>query len=210
MRIFKKKKTVTRKPSSTELSRDNLQTMLANTYTPKSQSGAVGSYEHDTTLSNNRVKVYHDKATNHTVVAHRGSQTKGDWFENALYTVGIRAGANYRHSKRAQKKAEAKYGTANLTTIGHSKGALHAQDFGQHGDVITLNKPVNIHDALLLKVPKNQTDYRGEGDVVSALRGLQGGNKAVTLKKTKEEKPSRNVADYFLKEHGTETLSRSL
>ena len=73
-----------------------------------------------------------------------------------------------------------------MTTIGHSKGALHAQDFGQKGDIVTLNKPVNIRDAIGYKVPKYQTDYRGEGDVVSVLRPLQKGKKEVTLTKKKK------------------------
>lgn len=206
--LKKKKKAVSRKPSSTELSRKHLETMLANTYTPGTTSGPVGSYVHDPTLSDNRVKVYHDANTKHTVVAHRGSQTKGDWFENSLYAMGIRGGSNYNHSKKVQNKAEKKYGASNLTTIGHSKGALHAQDFGKHGDIVTLNKPVNVQDALLLKVPKNQKDYRGEGDVVSALRGLQGGKKAVTLKKEKGTKSSWNPIKNILDEHATETLTR--
>jgi hypothetical protein len=109
-----------------------------------------------------------------------------------------------------QKKVDAKYGSENLTTIGHSKGALHAQEFGQKGDIVTLNKPVNVKDALHYKVPKYQTDYRGEGDVVSALRGAQGGKEAVTLKKGKGEKSSWNPFTNILNEHATETLSRGL
>lgn len=194
--------------SSTQLEKSTLQSMLSNTYMPNSMSGPVGSYIPDPTLSDNRVKVYHDASTNHTVVAHRGSQTKADWLENGLYAMGIKGGANYNHSKKVQKAAEKKYGSSNLTTVGHSKGALHAQEFGQHGDIATLNKPVNVKDALFYKVPKNQTDYRGEGDAVSALRFAQRGNKAVTLKKGKSEKSSYNPFKNLLTEHGTATLER--
>jgi hypothetical protein len=196
------------KAPSTQLSKSQLETMLANTYKHNSEGANVGTYLLDPSLSDNRVKVYHDPSTKHTVVGHRGSAAKGDWFENLLYAGGIKAGANFKHSREVQKKAQAKYGTENLTTIGHSKGALHAQEFGQAGDIVTLNKPVNIKDALRYKAPKYQTDYRGEGDVVSLLRPLQRGKKAVTLKKAKGEKKSWNPITNVLTEHGTATLQR--
>ena len=198
------------KKSSTELSRGNLEAMLGNSYKSNAENGPLDNYVLDPTLSDNRVKTYYDANTKHTVVAHRGSATGQDWLENAMYSVGIKRGANFKHSREMQKKIDAKYGSENLTTIGHSKGALHAQEFGQKGDIVTLNKPVNVKDALRYKVPKYQTDYRGEGDVVSALRGAQGGKKAVTLKKSKGEKTSWNPIKNILDEHATETLSRGL
>lgn len=198
-----------KKAGSTKLSTSNLETMLANTYKPNSEGDAVGGYTLDSSLSNNRVKVYHDPATKHTVVGHRGSASKQDWVENALYAVGIKGGKNFKHSREVQKKAQAKYGTDNLTTIGHSKGAMHAQEFGQSGDVITLNKPVNVTDALRHKVSSNQKDYRGEGDVVSALRPIQRGSKAVVLKKSANKKGSWNPIKNVLDEHSTETLKRT-
>jgi len=198
------------KKSSTELSRGNLETMLGNSYKPNTENGPIDNYVLDPTLSDNRVKTYYDPNTKHTVVAHRGSATAQDWVENAMYSIGIKRGANYKHSREMQKKAQAKYGSDNLTTIGHSKGALHAQEFGQKGDIVTLNKPVNVKDAFGYKVPKYQTDYRGEGDVVSALRGAQGGKKAVTLKKQKGHSSSWNPIKNILDEHATETLSRGL
>lgn len=195
-----------KKASSTQLSRVHLEKMLADSYVPNSLAGPIGTYALDPTLSDNRVKVYYDPSSKHTVVAHRGSATKADWFENGLYAGGIKAGSNFKHSGEIQRQAEKKYGSSNLTTIGHSKGALHAQEFGQHGDIVTLNKPVNIKDSLLYKVPKYQTDYRGEGDVVSALRPIQRGNSAVTLHKDKKAKGS--LLSKVLAEHSTETLQR--
>lgn len=196
------------KPPSTALSKQNLQAMLSNTYKKNAEGAAVGSYQLDESLSGNRVKVYHDPTTKHTVIGHRGSASGQDWLENTLYAIGIKGGKNYRHSREIQKKAQAKYGTENLTTIGHSKGAMHAQEFGQKGDIVTLNKPTNIKDTLFYKVPKYQTDYRGEKDVVSALRPLQRGKKAVTLKSDKK-KTTWNPIKKLLEEHSTETLERN-
>jgi hypothetical protein len=196
------------KAPSTALSKQNLQEMLANTYKANSEGSSVGSYAIDPTLSDNRVKVYYDPKTKHTVVGHRGSASKQDWLENALYAVGIKGGKNYRHSREVQKKVQAKYGVKNLTTIGHSKGALHAQEFGQSGDIVTLNKPVNVKEALHYKVPKYQTDYRGEGDVVSVLRRVQRGKKEIVLKKRKNEKSNAGFISTVLQEHGTAVLER--
>lgn len=205
---YKNRKPVATK-KATALSKDNLAKIMSATYQPNSMLRAIDEYVPDPTISDNRVKVFHNSRTKHTVVAHRGSQTGSDWAENAAYLFGIKRGSNWSHSRKKQKEAETKYGTANLTTVGHSKGALHAQEFGQKGEVVTLNKPVNLIDAVLKKVPKNQTDYRGEGDVVSILRPFERGNKAVTLRKEKKDKKSWNPIKNILKEHGTDTLYRS-
>lgn len=200
------------KKDSKKLSKKELEDLLAASYNPKTSD--IGSYKVDKSLSNKRVQVYQDPNTGHTVVAHRGSATKTDWAENALYaTTGLKIGSNWSHSKKIQKKAEKKYGTENLSTIGHSKGALHAQEYGKNsGEILTLNKPVNVRD-IMYKVPKKQTDYTGEGDVVSALRSFQRGNKAVTLKKEISFKKRigraiKHPLDTILKEHSTDTLRR--
>ena len=209
--IFTKKKIEIKKKSPvTKLSKSQLEQLLASSYDKKKN---IDNYVIDDSLSDNRVKVYQDPTTKHTVVSHRGSATKSDWLENALYAVGIKVGSNWSHSKKVQKAAEKKYGTENLTTIGHSKGALHAQEYGKNsGEILTLNKPVNVND-LLYKVPKKQTDYQGEGDVVSLLRPFQRGNKQVVLKKNISTiKRVGNVIKHPIKtllgEHSTNTLSR--
>lgn len=195
----------------TKLSKTKLEHLLAATYDKKKVN--VDNYVIDTDLSDDRVKVYQDPVTKHTVVAHRGSATGTDWFENGLYALGIKAGSNWKHSKEVQKKAEKKYGVENLTTIGHSKGALHAQEFGKHGgEILTLNKPVNVGD-ILYKVPKKQIDYQGEGDVVSLLRPLQRGNKQVVLKKEmglgkRISRALKHPIKTILGEHSTRTLER--
>jgi hypothetical protein len=209
----------TPRPTSTKLDKGTLEQMLKNTYEPTDQTGNVGGYVEDKSLSNKLVRVYNDPTTKHTVVAHRGSQEGQDWKENLLYAIGFRGGKNYRGARTVQRAAETKYGVDNLTTVGHSKGALHAQDFGQKGEIMTLDKPVNIRDAIRYKVPKYQTDYRGESDVVSILRPLQRGNKAITLTKNKQpkttmdylrkiKKVARNPFGAVLDEHSIDALSK--
>lgn len=211
MKDKKKAKPPVRK--ATALQKGTLEKMLAATY--EGQNLNVDKYNVDPSLSDERVKVYHDPTTKHTVVAHRGSAEARDWYENALYATGLKMGKGWRHSKQVQREAEKKYGLENLTTIGHSKGALHAQQYGKRGgEIITLNKPVALHD-LAYKVPKKQTDFTAEGDAVSLLRPLQRGNKEVVLKKkeggllTKIKKVfTKGLINYGLEEHGTGTLKR--
>lgn len=208
-----KNKSPESKRKSSALSKANLTSMLAATYKHNKEVGVIDNYVPDPTLSDNRVKVFYNPTIKHTVVAHRGSKTASDWLiENPLYALGIKRGSNWSHAKKVQQAAEKKYGVENLTTIGHSKGALHAQEFGQKGDVITSNKPVNIPD-LFKKVPESQTDYVGEGDLVSLLRPLQRGKKAVVLTKgktlgTRLKEAIKNPTKAILGEHSYDTILR--
>jgi hypothetical protein len=175
-----------RAPTSTtqgKLNQEDLKNILNETY--RTGKGANQNYKNlqiDRDLSSGRVKVYHDPNSGKTVVAHRGSTNLQDWKENAMYTVGIKKkGKGYKKSESTQKAAEAKYGTSNLETVGHSKGALHAQQLGQHGIVQTVNKPVSWGQRNKV-IGDNQTDYKNSRDPVSILRGMQKGNKAVITK----------------------------
>lgn len=171
--------------------------MLKESY--NKDAANVGAYNVDKKLSNKHVKVYHDPVSNKVVVAHKGSSTLQDWKENAKYLVGMESGKNWKKSKNAQKDAENKYKGAHLTTIGHSKGASHAEKFGKHGEVVTLNKPVSVKDLLTKTVGKHQTDYKSSRDPVSILRGFQKGKKAKEIK-AKTFNP--------LTEHGVPVLDR--
>lgn len=167
----------------THMSNKDLSTLLKETYRKgKGANENVGDYMIDKELSTGRAKVYHNPVTGKTVVAHRGSTNLQDWKENFNYAVGIeRKGKAYKKSKKVQDAAEAKYGTNNLETIGHSKGALHAERLGQKGLVQTLNKPVNIRDTKRW-VQGNQIDYKSSRDPVSVLRQYQLGEKARVIK----------------------------
>lgn len=212
MRVKAVPKKTKSKKTATALNKGTLESMLSSTY--KKENESVGSYFTDAQLSDERVKVFHDPTTKHTVVAHRGSSGARDWLiENPRYALGIEKGYGWDNSEKRQKAAEKKYGLENLTTIGHSKGALHAEKFGKRGgEIITLNKPVNFQH-LLSPVNANQTDYTGEGDIISILRPLQRGKKEVVLKKkkgtlSKVKSYLKNPISSVLEEHGIETLNR--
>lgn len=181
------------------LENEDLEGLLAKSY--EKDPSDYKDFQVDKSLSGQRVQVYHNPTTQQTIVSHRGTTSVPNWIENVSYAVGnSKSGKAFQHSKKIQDQAYQKYGKENITTIGHSKGALHAQEYGKEGkEVITLNKPVNITDALFKHVPKSQTDIRTQYDPVSFLRPFQKGNKAVTIKST-----TKNP----LKEHQTSVLKR--
>jgi hypothetical protein len=180
-------------PANEKLNQEDLKGLLNETY--RKDPGAnqnYKNYEIDRELSNGRAKVYHDPKSGKTVVAHRGSTNLQDWKENFNYSVGIkRKGKAYKKSAATQSAAEAKYGTGELETIGHSKGAYHAQQLGQKGRYVqTVNKPVNWAERHKV-IGSNQTDYKNSRDPVSMLRGMQKGN-AATVQKSNTYNPLTN------------------
>jgi hypothetical protein len=188
------------KSTNVHISSGELKGLLEETY--KKGKGAnenYGSYQIDKQLSTGRAKVYYNPTSGKTVVAHRGSTNLQDWKENFNYALGIGGkGKAYKKSEAVQKAAEAKYGTNNLETIGHSKGALHAQSLGGKGLIQTLNKPVNLKDIKKV-IPKTQIDYKSSRDPVSFLRKYQKGESAKVIKSTTFNP---------LVEHSTEVLGR--
>jgi len=159
--------------SGGKISNDELHHFINASY---SKGKDYKNWKLDHSLSDASVQVYFNGQD--AVVVHRGSQDAQDWKENALTAIGLKSGQKrLEHSRKIQKKAEAKYGAKNVITIGHSKGAYHAEEVGQNSrEIYTLNKPVTPYDLLYKKVPSHQTDIRSGLDPVSILRPLQRGN----------------------------------
>ena len=123
-----------------------LQKLLKNSYKGKKQDKHLDGYTRDDTLSGQRAQVYHNKDTGKTVVTHRGTKGFNDIITDLKLAVApklYRSSTRYKHAKDIQKKAEAKYGNDNITTIGHSLGGKLASDVGREGDkIITYNRAV--------------------------------------------------------------------
>jgi hypothetical protein len=160
----------------------------------------IGKFVKDTTLSGQRVQVYHDPQSGQAVVVHRGSQGVHDWGNNLKYALGfdMMGTKRFQHALDIQKKAESKYGAKNVSTLGHSLGANIANKVGEDsGEIITLNKPVAGRDLFKDQGGKkdNETSIRTSGDVVSATDG----NTDFTI-------PSKSLNP--LKEHSTDVVDR--
>lgn len=186
-----------------KIDKKQLGSFLDNSYTDaKEQKKEINGFERDDELSGNRAQVYRNPKSGKVIVAHRGTKDLSDVVTDVGLAVGYRGGRRFKHGERVQKQAEAKYGSENVTTIGHSLGSSIAEKVGKNSrKIITANKPVVPTDILFGKTPpKNQTDIRTSFDPVSILRPLQKGK--VRTIKSKTYNP--------LTEHSVAVLGRGL
>lgn len=138
----------------------------------KTVKNVDGGWVKDEDLSTGKSKVFYNPETGKSSVVHRGTVgTASDWANNLVYAVGGKKAykdtSRYKHAKDVQRAAESKYGTENITTLGHSQGGLQAELLGKKGaETITLNKATRPFS----NAPgKNQTDIRTTTDLVSAM-----------------------------------------
>ena len=157
----------------------------------------------DKKLSGKRVTVVTDASTSKTYVVHRGTSGLKDWFTDFQMALGYEDGKRFNHSKKIQKKAEEKYGSDNIVTMGHSLGGRLAEKYGKKSsNIITFNKavtPRSILESYIHPLSNKQFDIRTSRDPISAASGLQGrSNKIIQLK-------SQTINP--LHEHGLKTLN---
>ena len=179
---------------------DELKHLLKSTYSKNKED--IGDYKIDKQLSGTRAKVYTNKETGKNVIAIRGTQGIHDMITDAHLFLGDKSTKRFKHAKKVYDRVIDKYGKDNLILAGHSLGSSLAEEVGKENkdEIYTLNKPVTPVDILKgKKVPKNQTDIRTSRDLISVLRPLQKGKKAITIKSD-----SLNLLD----EHKTDKLDK--
>jgi len=159
--------------------------LLQNSYKDaKNQIKNINGYIRDDELSGNRFQVYYNPNTHHTYVIHRGTNKSSiaDWKNNLAYAIDLYEHTpRYKFALEQQKKAEQKYGSENITTTGHSQGALLASKVGQKTrKIVAYQKPVGFNE-LLQSPPKNEIDIRTSNDLVSILNPFQVGSKVYTI-----------------------------
>ncbi len=157
-----------------KLSSRYIEDFLSNSYEQaKDAPDTIGDFVIDKGLSGQRVQVYHNPKSGQAVVVHRGTSGIHDWGNDLKMALGfdMKNTKRFKHSAKIQKEAEAKYGSKNISTLGHSLGAKLASDVGtDSGEIITLNKPVVGRDLFKSNHGKkeNETNIRTSRDVVSA------------------------------------------
>jgi hypothetical protein len=126
----------------------------------------LDGYILDSSLSSATAKVYYNPQTGHAVVAHRGTQGVWDWGNNIAYALGYyNYTPRYKTGKFTQDKAEKKYGKQNISTLGHSQGAVLARKLGADTKEV-----INVNPAYAFEKPKkNEYNIRSSTDVVSGL-----------------------------------------
>ena len=168
----------------------HLKEILSASYSDKPPT-EIDDFILDKDLSNSYAKVYHNPKTKQTIIAHKGTQGLLDWGNNLVYGLFGRTGykltGRFKNAQKVQKATEAKYGTKELTTAGHSQGGLNAEILGQKGkEVITLNKATR---PFANKKGEKQHDISTTGDVVSKLNPFQASSKKDISIKSKTKNP---------------------
>ena len=163
--------------SGGSLSVKDLKSLLGASFDPKQDK--VNNFDMDKEISSPTSKVYVNKITGQVVVAHMGTKGIIDWGNNAIYAYGgdwaYKQTNRYKEAKKVQDKAEKKYGSSKVSTIGYSQGGLQAELLGNKSkEIITYNKATR---PLSNRRNKNQYDIRTSRDIVSGLNPFQTNNK---------------------------------
>ena len=161
----------------------DLKDILTASYQPQreaEQTLAKRGYKYDPELSTMESKVFFNPETNQPFIAYRGSTRASDFlYEDPALAIGFKTEKQKKAEKLA-KDVEAKY-KQPASAIGHSLGGYRAEYSGVSGNIYTYNKGAGIFD-VGKKTSEKQTDYRKEGDIVSALSIGQQGGKRITKK----------------------------
>jgi len=183
-----------------KISVENIKKLIQQSYKPSLSD--VNDYVIDNELSGQRAQVYKKKGTNEAVVVHRGTKGLADLGNDVKLALGFDISNTNRvkHAKEVQQKAEQKYGSKNVSTVGHSLGSHISSQVGQNSkEIINLNKAVVPAD-LGKTISSKETNIRSSGDVISSLLPLQR-NKGKTI-------TIENKSNNPLTEHSTQSLDR--
>lgn len=161
-----------------KISVGNLNKFFKSSYSGKKAPKKIDTYNLDESITNKYGTVYFDPEKNHAVITHKGTsgdtlgETVKDWGNNAAYAMGLyKYTDRYKQGKKLQEQTEQKYGSQNVSTLGHSQGSKLSRDLGQKSKEI-----INLNPAYKGEKPlKNEYNIRSSGDVVSA--GLHGTNR---------------------------------
>jgi predicted RNA methylase len=176
----------------------NIKSFVDESYNKKAKD-KIDDYELDKSLSGDYAKVYYNPKTKHAVVVHRGTQGASDWLNNVAYVIGAYKLTNrYKTGKEIQQKAEKKYGKSNVSTLGHSQGAMIASEVGKKSkEIIKLNPAYKGE-----KEGKNEYTIRSKSDVVSGVKHFKPSDKTITIEA--DPKHRYNI----LNEHSSDILNR--
>jgi len=183
-----------------KISVENIKKLIQQSY--KSSLSNVDDYVIDNELSGQRAQVYKKKGTNEAVVVHRGTKGLEDLGNNVKLALGFDISNTNRvkHAREVQQKAEQKYGSQNVSTVGHSLGSHISSQVGQNSkEIINLNKAV-VPANLGKTISSKETNIRSSKDVISSLLPFQRNRgKTITVE---------NTSNNPLTEHSTSILDR--
>jgi hypothetical protein len=161
----------------------------------------------DKKLSTDVAKVYYNPNTGEARVIHRGTEGIKDWGNNLAYIAGAyELTDRYKQGKKVQEQAEKKYGKKNISTLGHSQGAVLARKLGADTKEV-----INVNPAFKGEIPKkNEYNIRSSADVVSGLYAPVAKVRSILTPGYSKKHDITIKADSFnpLKEHSADILDR--
>ena len=147
---------------------DVLKAGYSNDAKKQNQFAEKNGFIRDNELSNTKPghghQVYHNPITNQVIYNGNGTQTLGDWKNNALISVGLGDKTNrIKEEKLNIERARSKYKDAPITISGASQFGFIASKIAKPQDkVITFNRAY-VGD----NIKKNEQFYRTQQDPVS-------------------------------------------
>jgi hypothetical protein len=185
---------------------NEIKSLLDASYQDK-PSSKIGDWELDDKLSTPTAVVYYNPITDEAVVAHRGTQGVTDWGNNIAYALGAyELTPRYREGKKVQDEAERKYGKKNISTLGHSQGAVLARKLGADTKEI-----INVNPAYTGEIPaKNEYNIRSSNDVVSSAFAPVSSARKILFPKYSKKRDIKIKAETMnpLTEHSYDILDR--
>ena len=156
------------------------------------------NYKLDKDLSTREARVFVDEEGTPNITV-RGSKTAKDFLiSDPLIALGLsKYDPRQKSTNKLIEKTKKKY-QKDPNLYGHSLGGSLVNNAKTKGNITTFNKGAGASD-LFRKIPKNHTDIRTSGDIVSALSTTQRGKNKITLK-------NNNI----LKAHGLKNLKRKI
>jgi len=148
----------------------DLYDVLNNSYKDgNTQSKAFNKqgYDYDAKLSNGNEQIYFNPKEKKLLMSIAGTHNLSDIATDAWLTVGkLKDTTRFKEGESVLQRAKQKYNIDSATITGHSLGGSVAQYIGSKQDkVISFNKGSTIG----APIRSNETAYRTNGDVVSAL-----------------------------------------
>ena len=133
----------------------------------------INGWRLDTELSRPYAKVY--TKDGRATITHMGTKGVTDWENNLIY--GLSGESSYKKTNRfkqaltLQNQVEKKYGSQNVSTLGHSQSGLISQLVGKNSkEVITLNPMTSLQrGTMTATTDPNIFNIRSSADVVSAF-----------------------------------------
>jgi len=151
----------------------NLKGIIKNGY-QKDKIDDINDYKLDKELSGERVQVYHNPKTNHTIINHRGTKGLQDVITDIRLLFGDKSSERFQHFKEVSEKAHEKYKDSNITQVGHSLGAQLAKEANvkRNDETVTYNGATTPLD-LFNQQKSNEYNIRTSIDPISAIQQYQ-------------------------------------